>query len=140
MATGNPSNARQLDRIPTNATVTLLFESQGEQHRQRARLCDISETGMRLKTSVLLTKGQEVEIISQHGMQEPERARVVWVREDESDSSYWVGVEISNPHLPDPAATGELLSEHKAQAGTSSKPQDDERRVVGDDRGPMGNQ
>jgi hypothetical protein len=140
MATGNPSNTRRLDRIPTNASVTLLFESEGAQHRQRARLCDISETGMRLKTSVLLARDQEVQVISQHGMQEPERARVVWVREDESDSSYWVGVEISNPHLPDPAATGELLSEHKTQADSSSKPQDDERRAVGDDRGPMGSQ
>jgi hypothetical protein len=140
MATGNLSNARHLDRIPTNALVTLLFEIQGQRQRQRARLCDISETGMRLKTSVMLEKGQEVEVISQHGMQEPERARVVWVREDEPDTGYWVGVEIFNPHLPDPAATGELLSEHKAQTGSSDKSQDDERRVVGDDRGPMGSQ
>ena len=140
MATGTASNARQLDRIPANSVATLIFESQGQTYRLRARLCDISDTGMRLKISVPLNKGQEVKVVSQHGMQDPERARVVWISKDESESAYWVGVEISNPHLPDPAATGELLSEHKAQAGTSSKPQDDERRVVGDDRGPMGNQ
>ncbi len=94
---------------------------------------------MRLKTSVPLVPGQEVEVVSQHGMQEPERARVVWVSEDESDSAYWAGVQILNPHLPDPSATGELLSEHKAQKGKSNESADDTRRVVGDDRGPMGN-
>jgi PilZ domain len=139
MAAGTTSNSRHLDRIPTNALVTLLFESEGQQRRQRARLCDISEKGMRLKTSGPLVKGQEVEIVSQHGMQEPERARVVWISEDPSDSTYYVGVEILNPHLPDPAATGELLSEHKAQTASTRQPKDDARRVVGDDRGPMGN-
>jgi PilZ domain len=141
MATGTKSNARRLDRIPTNMPVTLLIESQGQSHRQRARLFDISDTGMRLKTGVALVKGQQVEIVSQHGMQEPERARVVWVSEVESEPAHWVGVEILNPHQVSPsAATVEMVTEHMGAGDAVKRADSDTRNVVGDDRGPMGKQ
>lgn len=139
MATGTKSNARQANRIPTNTPVTLLFEFQGQQHRQRARLLDISDTGMRLKTSAALVKGQEVDVLSQHGMQEPERTRVVWVTEADPEPVYCVGVESVNPHQPGPAVLpSELAGKH---AGTGlNQPDSDTRRVVGDDRGPLAKQ
>jgi PilZ domain len=136
MATGTTSNARQLDRIPTNTLVTLLFEFQSQPHRQRARLLDISDTGMRLKTTAALVQGQQVDVISQHGMQEPERTRVVWVSEAASEPAYLVGVEILNPHLLNPSAMAHELV--PAPAKNPSHSEDETRKVIGDDRGPMG--
>jgi PilZ domain len=136
MATGATSNARRLDRIPTNSPVTLQFESQGESHHQRARLLDISDTGMRLKTGVALAKGQQVEVASQHGMQEPEQTRVVWVQEVESEQAYLVGVEILNPHAMNPTAMPSELVSRPAKGVAGGE--DETRKVVGDDRGPMG--
>jgi PilZ domain len=138
MATGTTSNARRLDRIPTNISVTLLFEFQGQPQRQRARLFDISDTGMRLKTGVELVKGQEAEIISQHGMQDAERIRVVWVSAAESEPAYWVGVEFLNPHLVNPSAMpSEMVSRQPKDVASNHGPESDTRKVVGDDRGPM---
>ena len=135
MTTGSPSNARRVDRIPTNSPVTLLFESRGESRHQRARLLDISDTGMRLKTSVALATGQQVDVISQHGMQEPERTRVVWVKDAESEATFFVGVEIVSPHVVNPTTMpSEMISRPARKAAGG----EDERKVVGDDRGPMG--
>ena len=139
MAPDRTSNARQIGRIPTSTPVTLLLDSEGQKLRRRARLLDISDSGMRLKTRAELAKGQLVEVVSQHGIQDPERSRVVWVSDAGSEHAYVVGLEFLNPPSTSSANTMSATLPELIRTGSAKEqPVSDARQAVGDDRGPMG--
>ncbi|MBI1983984.1 MAG: PilZ domain-containing protein [Acidobacteria bacterium] len=138
MAPDMTSKDRHLDRVPTNTPVTLLVDPEGQKLRHRARLLDISESGMRLKTRAELAKGQLVEVFSEHGLQEAERTRVVWVSDAGSEQAYVVGLEFLNPHPVSPVDPRSATLTGPVTTGSGQKqPVSDTRWVVGDDRGPM---
>lgn len=137
MAPENISNARRLDRIPTHSPVTLEFDSQGKRLRQRAILLDVSDRGMRLKTSAELAKGQEVDVIPQHGLEEPERTRVAWVTEAGGEQAYLVGLETREAHLMSPDNVAGAVPELVDYRPKKREAPDETRQAVGDDRGPM---
>jgi PilZ domain len=137
MVPDKTSNARNLDRIPTHAPVTLVYDSQGQQLRQRAILLDVSDRGMRLKTSAELAKGQVVDVISQHGLEEPERTRVAWVSEAGDEHAYIIGLETVEAHLMSPDNVAGAVSELIELGGKKQQAADETRQAVGDDRGPM---
>jgi hypothetical protein len=137
MAADKTSNARHLDRIPTHAPVTLVFESQGQHLRQRAILLDVSDRGMRLKTSAELVKGQAVDVIAQNGLEEPERTRVAWVTEGQGEHAYIVGLETLEANLMSPDNVAGAVSELIEMGGKKQQAADETRQAVGEDRGPM---
>lgn len=138
MAPDATSNARDSDRVPLTVPLTLLLDPEGQRVRQPAHMLDMSDRGLRLKTSARLAPGQIVDVIPRQGIQFAERSRVVWVTEAGSEQGFEVGLEFLNPQLVTPLRTTATPAEKPLTRDNARRqPADDVRQSVGDDRGPM---
>jgi hypothetical protein len=83
---------RKTERIP----ITLLFKEQGQEFERSASTVDLSEQGLRVRTSADLSEGQIVYVVSSRGYSPLGYCRVVWVRETDQIRRHEAGLKLMN--------------------------------------------
>jgi hypothetical protein len=90
---------RRLPRIPFSEPASLLSGPQGRKIGHRCRVTDVSELGIRVRTSVALTRGDIVEVLAKDAPKFLLRARVAWVGKVGSIDYGHAGLEFLSPCL-----------------------------------------
>jgi hypothetical protein len=75
----------------------LVVEPEGRRQKYPSTMVDISQEGVRLKTTVGLDSGQFVEVIPHEGPRYAMRCRVVWVEKQGPDQEREIGLEFVKP-------------------------------------------
>jgi hypothetical protein len=83
---------RKTERIP----ITLLMKNQGLEFERSASTVDLSEQGLRVRTSADLSQGQIVYVMSSRGYSPFGYCRVVWVRETDHIRRNEAGLKLMN--------------------------------------------
>ena len=83
---------RKTERMP----VTLLMKNQGQEFERSASTVDLSEQGLRVRTTAALSEGQIVYVLSSRGYSPLGYCRVVWVRESDQARRNEVGLKLMN--------------------------------------------
>ncbi len=94
--------ARQNERINVRIPVSLLIESAGSKVLHEASTVDLSQRGMRVRISIPLWPGQNIEVIPDDGFGKPVPGRVVWAHPSDYGRDGQAGLEFLSP-LPVPA-------------------------------------
>jgi hypothetical protein len=124
------------ERTPVSIPVSVLIDPDAKRIRQRGVVLDISDRGLRLKLPAKLVPGEILEVTPRESISYAERSRVMWVK-DQGAQGCVAGVELLNPQIvPANAVPATPKPAEPDEARSASEP--DIRRVVGDDRGPLG--
>jgi len=97
MPQGTQSLPRRSDRIFVRLPVTLLVNSQQERVAQDAFTVDLSQLGVRVRTDLSLSPGQEIEVFPNRGLKYPIQSRVVWVGQTGAPYQGEAGLEFLKP-------------------------------------------
>ena len=81
MEEGAQSKARRSPRLPAKIPITLRIGYQEKTVERIASAVDLSTHGLRVRTNLILSPGQTLDLFSRGGKLRPVPGRVVWVRE-----------------------------------------------------------
>jgi hypothetical protein len=88
---------RRLPRIPFSEPATLLAGPQGRKIGYPCHVTDVSELGIRVRTSVAMATGDIVEVLAKDAPKFPLRSRVAWVGKVGSIDYGHAGLEFLSP-------------------------------------------
>ena len=87
---------RRWQRQPSNIPISLVLEADPSKADDSAMTVDISQHGAKVRTKLALVTGERVGVVLKGGFPDAIPARVVWVREQESDHWTFAGLEFLN--------------------------------------------
>lgn len=96
MAKSLPFRTRQCPRLRCILPVNLLVEHGDDELEQPGSTIDLSPKGLRVQSSGLGRRGEEVEVLSMRGRTRLAHCRVAWVHEVGSEQRCRAGLEILN--------------------------------------------
>jgi hypothetical protein len=83
---------RRAERKKVNRPITVVVDSSREQLSDRAFALDLSDLGVRVRSSLSLVRGQVVTVIPREGNDQAFLSQVIWVGTRGSDSSSEAGI------------------------------------------------
>jgi hypothetical protein len=86
---------RRSQRVPVEISLRLLLDGEHSPVRHSARTVDLSERGLRIRTTSALSEGQIVQIDGWGADGRPMPSRVVWVKQTPSGESL-AGIEFQS--------------------------------------------
>ena len=97
MQTNIPANLRRWERQPATIPINLVLKAEDLKVDNSATIIDFSLRGVGILTTLALVPGERVRIVAKGEIPDAIPTRVVWVREDEDESSHWTfaGLEFS---------------------------------------------
>jgi hypothetical protein len=123
------------ERTPVSIPVSVLIDPDAKRIRQCGVMLDISDRGVCLRINSPLFPGEILEVTPREGISYAERSRVMWVK-DEGGQGCVAGAELLNPQAV-PGIQIPAAPKPAEPKGNRAQPENDIRRVVGDDRGPL---
>ena len=93
MEGGKHPDGRRCERLPARIRITLRVGSEGHAIERIASAVDLSTHGVRVRTNLVLSPGQTLDLFSRGGRMRPVPGRVVWVRTSESNRPREAGLE-----------------------------------------------
>jgi hypothetical protein len=123
------------ERTPVSIPVSVLIDPDAKRIRQRGVMLDISDRGLCLRINSPLRPGEILEVTPREGISYAERSRVMWVK-NQGGQGCLAGAQLLNP-LVAPGIGIPTAPKPVEPATNRAQPEDDIRRVVGDDRGPL---
>jgi PilZ domain-containing protein len=93
----SPANRRRAERTTLAKPVTLLVDSDRSQIAHGAFGIDLSELGIRVRSSAGLLPGQLVNVVPNQGSMQAVPSRVIWVGEEGSSRAGEAGIAFLEP-------------------------------------------
>ena len=96
MQTNASHTPRRWERRPVTIPISLVLKPHNSKADDSAMTVDISQHGAKVRTKLALVTGERVGVVLKGGFPDAIPARVVWVREQESDHWTFAGLEFLN--------------------------------------------
>jgi c-di-GMP-binding flagellar brake protein YcgR len=93
METNTPANHRRWERQPATIPINIVLKAENLTVDNSATILDFSLRGVGVLTSLALFPGERVRIVAKGESPDDIPARVVWVREDQSNHFSVAGLE-----------------------------------------------
>ncbi len=89
MPTNIPANLRRWERRPATIPTSFVLKAENLAVDDSAAIIDFSLRGVGVLTTLSLVPGERVRIVADGEFPDAVPTRVIWVREDEDESSHW---------------------------------------------------
>jgi D-lyxose ketol-isomerase len=103
MVPSSSANQRRAERRESYKSLALVVDSGHSEIANQSFALDLSELGVRIRTSLRLEPGQSVTVIPFEGEAYAVPSRVVWVQDNSSNDGQEAGLAFLEPQSPESA-------------------------------------
>ena len=96
METAVPFSTRNHQRVSRNLPITLLLDTKHAEAECPASTINMSARGLKIQTTTELNLGQTLEVLTENTGSRLAHCRVVWIRQQGSETPFEAGLEILN--------------------------------------------